>query len=151
MRLSSRHLLTVTLAALAIGVALNSLAAVLLWHSQTATIENTERLSKENQRTLVRIERLRAGARDESCERAEIQERSAVVRLLRTYQFLDDFPAGQKVDPITRAVVRGLPDTYREAKEAKAPSFCDLPGVGLPEPSARRLPPVRDFRSLIRP
>lgn len=67
-------------------------------------------------------------------ERAQLQD---VERLTNTYRFLADTPSAERDSTLTRAIVRGLPDTERDAREDDAPKFCDEPGLGRREPDPK--------------
>jgi len=83
--------------------------------------------------------------RDEQCRFFEQQESASFKRVIASYKYLDDLPRRERHTPLTRAIVRALPDTYKEASASRAPSYCDEPGIGLPEPGPR-LPKQRTFK-----
>lgn len=82
--------------------------------------------------------------RSESCRLFERQELAAKRQLVERYDYLARLPVADYGSTITRAIVRGLPAQYEDAVASTSPSYCDEPGVGLPEegPSAPpALPP----------
>lgn len=82
--------------------------------------------------------------RSESCRLFERQELAAKRQIVTTYDYLARLPAADRGSTLTRAIVRGLPSQYEDAVASTSPSYCDEPGVGLPEegPSAPpALPP----------
>lgn len=78
---------------------------------------------------------------NETCRISETKQRSDVEALRRTYEYLGGLSGKQLAEPLNRAVLAGLPSTIREAETDDAPSYCDKPGVGLPEPDPKL--PVR--------
>lgn len=110
----------------------------------------TRKLAGQNARTLQRIEMVRAASRNQTCTLFERQEASNVQRVVGTYAYLDHLPSEERGTTLTQAIIRALPDTYREAKASKAPTYCDAPGVGLSESATSTLPRERDFRDLLR-
>lgn len=75
----------------------------------------------------------RIKSRNESCNLFERQERTAVIRVTASYHFLNGTPRKDYGTFLVKAIVRQLGDTYTEARDAKAPSYCDRKNVGLPE------------------
>lgn len=90
-----------------------------------------------------------ADRRDQTCLLFERQHETAVVRVERTYDYLDGLKGADRTSTLTGAIVRSLHDTYQEARDSKAPHYCDVPGVGLGEPGTK-LPKERLFTYLLK-
>lgn len=71
---------------------------------------------------------------DETCRISESKQRNDSTALASTYAYLAGLSPKEFGQPLNRAILAGLPRTIREAATDDAPSYCDSPGVGLPEP-----------------
>lgn len=71
---------------------------------------------------------------NESCTINERKQKVDVDQLARTYAYLEALAPDEKGSALNRAIVAQLPTTEAAAREDDAPSYCDKPGVGLPEP-----------------
>lgn len=111
--------------------------------------EDAKKIAIDNRSFIKAINRESIARRDESCRYFERQEAIAVRQIRRTYKFLDGLTSAERRSSLTRAIVLGLPDQYRQAQADKAPSYCDDPRIGLPEPGPK-LPKQRDFSFLLR-
>jgi hypothetical protein len=87
--------------------------------------------------------------RDQTCVLFEREHLRHVIRLERTYDYLDGLPRRERGSSLTRAVVRQLPELEVDARTDSAPPFCDEPGVGLPEPDPEP-PAFRSFEHLLK-
>jgi hypothetical protein len=102
--------------------------------------------SKENATLLARLVTERNARIDEDCLIFERKQKTDVDTLKQTYAYLENLTAEQLKDPLSRAVLAGLPRTEAEAKLDDAPDYCDKPGaaaeakgakpIGLPEPDS---------------
>lgn len=72
--------------------------------------------------------------RDETCVLFERQAQSAVTGLEATYHYLASLPHDALDDPLNQAVLAQVPSTEREARDARAPAYCNPPEVGLRTP-----------------
>lgn len=72
--------------------------------------------------------------RDQTCVLFERNHHQAVARVKRTYDYLKGLTKQQRNDPLNRAVIAQLPDTETDARNSAAPRYCNVRGVGLPEP-----------------
>lgn len=150
-------LILVFLAALLVVAAVAAISALVA----LGTASDTADLTRQNARTLKRIEQVRAASRDQTCTLFERQEKTSVREVHNTYAYLEGLDLKDYGTSITRAIIQRLPQLRQDAKAARAPQYCNLPGVGLPEPgrndcrrllpSCLKLPPHRDFRVLLRP
>jgi len=71
---------------------------------------------------------------NESCAITETQQKDDVVMLARTYRYLPELLHSDPTGVIARASLASLPDVERKARQDNAPSYCDAPHLGLPEP-----------------
>lgn len=71
---------------------------------------------------------------DESCTISETKQKADVDALIATYRYLGELSGKELAQPLNKAVLAGLPTTVRNAQTDDAPSYCDEPDVGLPEP-----------------
>lgn len=86
--------------------------------------------------------------RDQSCLQNERRHLDDVQQLRNTYEFLEHLPRSEWGTPLTRAIVRQLPQIERDARVDVAPKFCDEHGIGLPEPDPV-VPKRRNFDRLL--
>jgi hypothetical protein len=99
--------------------------------------------------------------RGQTCTLFERQEAANVTRVRTSYAYLQSLPRREWGTTLTVAVVQGLPATEREAAATRAPTYCNVKGVGLPEPpldacrrdlpSCLALPAKHDFSRLLKP
>jgi hypothetical protein len=129
---------------------------VLLRAEQIKSGQHADRLQDQDRQ----IKAEAAMRRDENCRIFEDAERTAVERLTRTYEYLDQLPAEDRGTNLTRAVLRGLPAQEAAARAPGAPGYCRdvrLPRgrvrvVGLRDLDPPLRPPARrDFSELSRP
>jgi hypothetical protein len=85
--------------------------------------------------------------RDQMCRLFEGDHMADVIRLERTYEFLDRTGKTDLSNSLRAEILRSLPELEREARNDSAPEFCDEEGIGLPEPDPV-LPPRRSFGDL---
>jgi hypothetical protein len=111
--------------------------------------DDAKKIATDNAIFIRQINRDGADRRDESCHYFEQQEALAVKQIRRTYSYLDRVAGPDRHSLLTREIVQGLPDQYRQAQADKAPKYCDEPGIGLAEPGPE-LPKQRDFSFLLR-
>lgn len=71
---------------------------------------------------------------NESCTIAERKQKKDVDDLKATYAYLLKLPPDQRRKGINGAILAQLPKSEAAAREDDAPSYCDEPNVGLPEP-----------------
>lgn len=72
-----------------------------------------------------------AERRDASCERSETEYIQKVDQLDRTFKYLDDLTPEEKGSTLNRTIVRGLPETIREARNSKPAEDCFKGKIGL--------------------
>lgn len=71
---------------------------------------------------------------NEACTISERKQFTDVTTLRKTYEYVADLTAAQKREPLNRAIIAQLPSLEVDARTDDAPSYCDEPDVGLPEP-----------------
>jgi hypothetical protein len=140
------------------GLALAVVAAT-IWFSASQGRE-TVQTTLDNQALLDRIQRESNARRNETCALFERQEAANIARVRGSYRYLLSLPRREWGTSLTVAVVQGLPATEREAIAARAPTYCNAEGVGLPEPpldacrrdlpSCLALPARHDFSRLLK-
>lgn len=120
---------------------LRLLAFILVASAAIYASATSIQLGKENKAAIHQINIERAARIDQSCRGDEAEHLDEVTRLTRTYEYLVSLPdvPFSKLDSITKAVVRQVPDVEDEARSDPAPDFCDETGpngepIGLPEP-----------------
>lgn len=97
-----------------------------------------------NERNAADTARESAERRDQICLSAEREHLNSVLRLKRTYFYLQQLTPHDRDMTINQFVLRTLPQVEDEANIDVAPAFCDEPGeaaekageppIGLPEP-----------------
>ena len=91
--------------------------------------------------------------RNESCKGIEKENARNVIRLKRTYAYIEllnpeDFKKSSPNYALNRAVLEQLPEVEADGR-TNDPSYCNEKGFGLPEPGPK--PPVRkDFSYLLK-
>jgi hypothetical protein len=120
---SVAQLITVTLACMVPLLAGGTLWAILENGTQNADLATQVR----------NLKREGAERRDQTCLLFEGQHLTEVKQLERTYEYLSGLSQAQLSEPLNRAVMLGLSAQEEEAKD-RAPAYCDVKGVGLPEP-----------------
>lgn len=74
---------------------------------------------------------------DQTCLLFERQHLREVRRLTGTYDYLVALTPEQRTDPLNRAILATLAEVEGDATSSVAPTYCDMPNVGLPEPNPR--------------
>jgi hypothetical protein len=72
--------------------------------------------------------------RDQTCKLFERAANEAVIRVQRTYMYLDGLSPRERRQPLNRAILAQLPENERVARTQRAPAYCHKPGVGLDTP-----------------
>lgn len=86
--------------------------------------------------------------RDQSCVQDEQKYVTAVKRVTDTYRYVRTLNREEAKNTLNQFVIRALPETEAQAKEAKAPPYCDSTKVGLKIPPPK-LPKHQDFTYLL--
>jgi hypothetical protein len=112
-----------------------ALVAVFLYglHQSSQASEEARDAAMATKRQAQITDRANAQRRSENCIRFEREEASAIKQLKATYSYLDDTDP-RETPGLRRQIIKGLPATYEEALAKRAPSYCNAPKVGLPEP-----------------
>ena len=71
--------------------------------------------------------------RNQTCELFERENRAAIDRLNRSYNYLSELSQPELIEPLNRAILSQIEQLELEAR-AKPPEFCLPPEVGLPDP-----------------
>jgi hypothetical protein len=87
--------------------------------------------------------------RDETCKLFERQHAADVQQVAQTIRFLNHPP--RLLAGLVVFAEAQLPQTYRDAVASTEPSYCNEPGVGLPEPGPVLPPLAEPHDSIARP
>lgn len=87
--------------------------------------------------------------RDESCEITEREHKGDVESLRKTYAYIESLSEKETHQKLNQIIIANLPETEQNARTDVAPSYCDEPGIGLPEPDPV-LPKRRDYTYLLK-
>lgn len=93
-----------------------------------------ENTNEQTRKTLAREAAITRDSRDQFCLLAERDHRGKVRQLRETYEYLTDIPNRDKASTLNTFIVANLPRTEQDAVTDQAPTICDRPGLGLPEP-----------------
>lgn len=94
-----------------------------------------DQASIENRALAVRVATDAKARVNESCIQSETRYDNAVERLASTYRYLVALPADERQTTLNQFIIKSIPQTEQDAKDSKAPTFCDKPNTGLPEPN----------------
>ena len=114
-----------------------------------ALSRTTGALSIRNAHLIAQVEAEISRRRNATCLLFEGQEVAAIRSVTNTYALLRQVRRKDRGSLLVVAIVRGLPAAYANAKASKPPAYCNLKGVGLPEPGPQ-LPKRRSFRYLLK-
>ncbi len=90
-----------------------------------------------NHNNIDQIKTERTERTNQSCNISERKQQGDVRSLKLTYDYLVSLTPEQAREPLNALIYRELPRAEKEARLDDAPSFCDEPGIGLPEPDPK--------------
>lgn len=101
-----------------------------------AVAKRADEASKANRALAIRVAREAKIRVNESCIQSETRYNNAVQQLDNTYKYLLSLtPQERQSSTLNKFIVKNLPKTEQDARDAAPPRFCDQPGIGLPEPN----------------
>lgn len=145
---SLRKIVAIAITVVALG------CAVGIWQAYEAGVKagtaarEAKAAATDAKQAIARSDKEGRDRRDQTCTIAERDYAFQVNQLRGTYRYLASLSKAESQSTLNQFVVRNLPQQERRLRLEHPPSFCDKPGIGLPEPNPV-LPKHRDFRYLL--
>lgn len=99
--------------------------------------DQVKQYAQTNRQLLKRIINEGNERRQQSCTADERKHLATVDNLQKLYIYIEGLSPEEASTNFNKAIIASVPDAEEDAYNDNAPEYCDVPGVGLPEPDPK--------------